>query len=171
MLGVLGIAVGALVLDSVFLRPGTVGAATDYGATPAVPAGDDGLATAAGGVDDQGAAAPIDVIEALRCTVAARLSELSTADSHDDAPLDSLFASPPHWEPERDAAGDEPAAAPEPLQLRLSSVLLGSTPVAIINGTTVGVGDTVEGMRVDRITEGFVLLSDDSGKPRVLRLR
>jgi hypothetical protein len=178
LVGVLGLAVGALVLDAAFLRPASVSATPELGASEySAPAGDAGAAEAsAGGAASQGAAAnrtaSFDPLEARRTTLAARLDELaSNRPARGAAPLDALFATPADWQPAKE---DAPAETPDAVfvapNLRLTSVLLGTRPVAIINGKTVGLGERVEGSVVARIAENAVEVVDPDGTRRVLHL-
>jgi type II secretory pathway component PulC len=60
--------------------------------------------------------------------------------------------------------------APAPEELKLSGIWLGSKPRAVINNTVVGVGMTVSGYRVQKITQNKVVLSRN-GQQRTLTVR
>lgn len=71
-----------------------------------------------------------------------------------------------------DAAAAEAAAGPQaPVVLRLQGIAWSDrAPLAIVNKRTVGVGELVEGFRVERITRNSTVLTGPDGESRELRL-
>lgn len=68
------------------------------------------------------------------------------------------------------AAGrDAPAADPPEPPMALNGIIKGRTPMAIINGRIVGVGDQIEQYRIVRVERDRVILVGPSGR-RVLTL-
>jgi|GEM_PF-4807243 len=174
MAGVLGLAVAALLVDSAFLRPASVAA----GVSPhdeSTPADDANEFAAPVGSAEQAAAG---VLERRRGSVAAQLERLAAqpdaaagAAMRNDESLSALFAAPASWTVRIVESEGETVASQAPPTLELTSVLKGERPMAIVNGRSMRVGQTIEGYRLVAISERSVALEDAAGRAIVLHLR
>lgn len=145
-------------------------------------------AAASGCRDDVGGSEALQAHRALAERVSGVMDELQKRRStmQEESDISDVLAGlrvnqqPPAPAPdpvEPAATADDPATAvgpaPEPPKpaFKLQGVAWNPlTPLAIVNKRTVGVGETVDGFRVDRITADGVVLVGPDGEPMELRL-